>query len=569
MLKSLSNSKHGINLINNEVIITEKLDTFRFLFKVSDDKNISFFKKDYTPINLVERIMNDIWEDAIRDISECVSRIDGIPSNYMFGVSYTPTFRPLRIPYPNLPKYILTDISIIGKRGKGVKDHNELCEWSSRFGIGKPPIIFNGVLDSHQKEILYAYDKRDFDKIKEFEFTKLINNILGESYSKNDIIEGIVIYDKNLSNPVQIESHEFNILNESYNKMHDNRTMYDMILLNLSKYLNEQYLSKDGGEMGYIDTVCNIFNDFITDLNNISFITEEAIRPTHYGYKGNVNLQLLNNKTTIDKINEHVNNGYVFNIILNAFRKHKRPTDILNENITTRINRFIDVLNEKYEINIINKINDVRQSGDISNMKMISSIHKAFDNNPIEVDKGVHNVILYISNFSPFSSSELNILETIHTQYNYDIILVHCNQTKIIDDKKRYLVSDNLVNAQMKSIVDNIPYIKDCVTIDEDNIVEIYNKIRPECEPYIIISSNNTASDYINQLYFYEHVCGGIIGVLGNLDIKNIDKEDNIILTQSIENEDTKTFCDNVPKFIQWVWDNIRIEYKIWCNLLK
>ena len=60
------------NLLNEHVIITEKLDTFRILFEQIDGKLV-FFKKDNTPITIVTRTLTDIWESAILEIPTLIN----------------------------------------------------------------------------------------------------------------------------------------------------------------------------------------------------------------------------------------------------------------------------------------------------------------------------------------------------------------------------------------------------------------------------------------------------------------------------------------------------------------
>ena len=44
------------NILDNEVTITEKLDTYRIQFEKNKDE-ITFFKKDNTPISIIERTL--------------------------------------------------------------------------------------------------------------------------------------------------------------------------------------------------------------------------------------------------------------------------------------------------------------------------------------------------------------------------------------------------------------------------------------------------------------------------------------------------------------------------------
>ena len=146
-------------ILSEEVVITEKLDTFRILFEMNKGK-LTFYKKDNTPITLIERTLNDIWESALIELPTLIGNIQ-LPEGIRFGVAYTPVERPLRIPYTNLPRYILTDMTK-RKNDKVIEsyDYNEITEWAGMLCMGRPPIIFKGKLNEEQKRILIAYDTK-------------------------------------------------------------------------------------------------------------------------------------------------------------------------------------------------------------------------------------------------------------------------------------------------------------------------------------------------------------------------------------------------------------------------
>lgn len=570
---SVATDKKRHEVLNGEVTITEKLDTFRFIF-TNTNEGVKFYKKNYTEIGLIERTLTNIWEDAIYDINEMCKNVD-IPIGLQFGISYTPVDRPLRIPYPYLPKYILTDV----KKGNKKMSDEFVLEWANTLGIGKPPIIFKGVLDELQKSILISYDNKDFDTIKDVEFCNVLKNVIGESYSNGDILEGIVI--SNGKTSLQIESHEFGLLKESYSKVQSNRTLYEMVMLYLSNFLNENDIIDGIGEHAYIENVCYLFNNFIKKVNIGSCVTESDLTPTHYGYMGGLNKTWISNEATLAYLDNGINEN-IFKIILNGLRVERKPSGILNENVISVINGYVSKLNKTCFGNndttylnevdnnvVVDMVGEQRELDDLGNMKIIASIQQAFIGKlGGGATKGGENVIVFVSNFSPFSVSEYVLIEQLYNTYNIPIILCHYNTSNTISSDDKYVTSDNLVNAQMKSLVDNIPFIISYVDIDDDSIETIFNKVRPTYEPLFLCTTNDSASDYINQLYFYEKVNGGKIGVMDNFNISNQPKGDELFIMQCIENEDAIKFKELTPKCIHWIWNNILNEYKIWLGCL-
>ena len=201
--------------LSEELIISEKLDNYRFLFERKGD-NIVFFTKDNKELGLISRTLSDIWEAPIRDISAILNEYSlAIPEGLRFGVSYTPVERPLRIPYTRLPKYILTDVT--KRKGNEVLESlsiEEVEEWAGRLCLARPPYIFKGVLSEQQRNDLIKYDKRDFDNIDEDNFADLVKKLFGYTYSSENIIEGIIISSKDKL--AQIISYEFDLLNISH-----------------------------------------------------------------------------------------------------------------------------------------------------------------------------------------------------------------------------------------------------------------------------------------------------------------------------------------------------------------
>jgi hypothetical protein len=268
MLNTLSSilEKKGENFVqtflSKEVIITEKLDTYRILFEKRGD-DLVFFKKDNTELNLIERTLTNVWEDAIIELTTIVGDTK-LPENIRFGVAYTPVERPIRIPYSNLPKYILTDITLReNNKVKEVYEYDEVVKWAATLSLGRPPIIFQGELNEEQIEVIKAYDSGDFDKLEEKNFARIIENLFEKSYSGEDTIEGIVI--KGGNDLVQIVSYEFDLLNEAYEKDKHSRDFYDMILLRLNSFMdnyNVPVLEGETPDEMYLEIVSDIFNKF-------------------------------------------------------------------------------------------------------------------------------------------------------------------------------------------------------------------------------------------------------------------------------------------------------------------
>ena len=243
-------SEYVNQFLSENIIITEKLDTYRILFEKVNGE-LKFFKKDNTELNLIERVLTNVWEDAIIELSIILAEAE-IPEGLRFGVAYTPVNKPIRLMYQDLPKYVLTDVT--KRHGVSNKvlesfDYDEVMHWATEFKLGRPPVIFEGKLSEDQKRKLIDYGSGNYD-----EEDKLQDIFEKGSYSKADIIEGIII--KNDSHLVQIESYEFGLLNESYERLENSRDFYDLTLIKINSFM-EKYsfpvLESNNPEESYLE----------------------------------------------------------------------------------------------------------------------------------------------------------------------------------------------------------------------------------------------------------------------------------------------------------------------------
>lgn len=331
-------------LLSDEIIVTEKLDTYRILFE-NVNGELKFFKKDNTELSLVERVLTNIWEDAIIELS-IILHEEKLPEGLCFGVAYTPVNKPIRLSYDKMPKYILTDVT---KRNPSTKkvlesyDYDEVTEWASKLNLGRPPVIFAGKLSDTQKKKLIEYGKGNYDEEEN------LLEIIGNSYSGSDIIEGIII--KSGDQLIQVQTYEFEILNEAYQRVESSRDFYDLTLLRINSFMDRydypQLTERSSDEL-YLELVCDIFNNYCKAGNISEDIDPKYLNPPSYGYSGDLNLLLIKNLDTI-KILESGNKIHesVFKIMLSSFRKYKKPYGLLDESHVQKFNTYVYFINEK------------------------------------------------------------------------------------------------------------------------------------------------------------------------------------------------------------------------------
>lgn len=580
-------SEYVDKFLSDEIVITEKLDTYRVLFEKHGD-HLVFFKKDNTELNLIERTLTNVWEDAIIELSTIIGDIM-LPEGLRFGVAYTPVERPIRIPYSKIPKYVLTDITL-RKNNKVVEvyEYDEVNQWAATLGLGRPPIIFSGTLNEEQKNILINYAEGNLERWHE-NFAKTITRLFGETYSKENIIEGIIIKrDKDLA---QIVSYEFDILNEAYEREESSRDFYDLILLNLNRFMDNYQIpvleGKTSDEM-YLELTSDIFNNFCEKFPNIvESVKPDYLTPPAYGYYGGLNLLLIKNKKTID-ILEKGGKIYeaLFRIIISSLRKPKKEFGLLSESAVNKFNTFVNVIkhviNEEVEpqpqvgLLVENTVNEVRsdnvvigamthrQLSDVDNMRVIASVQKAFEPAMLDVVKGREKIVVYITECRPFTTSQVENIRSMNRNWKCPVVIGAVSSERRMKGDK-FLFTDDLIKAQLDAVaIENKDVIPAYFLMESWSLTELFQYLRPKFEPIALITDTGKKSQFAIQLYFEDEVMGGRIGVEKDFNIGEMDNKDQLPAFRAIEDKLIVKFKEVTPPSIWGLFDTMSSEYRTW-----
>jgi hypothetical protein len=570
-------SKFVDSLLNEEVTITEKIDTFRLIFEKKGDK-LLFYKKDNAPITLIERTLSDIYEDALYEIPLITHDVQ-IPEGYFFGLYYTPVDRPLRIPYARLPKYILTDVTRRDKNNKVVEscDYETVKEWAITLCMGRPPILFEGKLNEEQKKLLIAYDTKQYEG-KDMTFSEMIADAFNASYSKENIIEGIII--KAGDKIAQIISYEFELLNEAYEKENESRDFYDIVISDVNDFLNTYnipILEAETKDEMYIKIICNVFNNYCEARKLSENLDEKYLTPPQFGYNGKLNKRLITDEETLKWISKAPIYEALFKVFLSSFRKYKKPYGLLTEAIVTKfnsyvklingyINKFEDagVLNEARSENIVVDAFKKRNPTDVDNMRVIASIQKAFEPRIRDVIKGKKPCAVYLTTFEPFTVAQMNNLLRIHQMWNAPVILCGVsNEYKV--EGKDFHASDDLMRAQMQVLMNaNNALVPGFALLESWNITEVFEYCRPDFEPMVIITDAGKKSEITIQLFFEEEIMGGRLNVEDNFNVGELENEDRLSAFRSIEDNNYSLFLELTPPPIHNLLEKIFSEYRYW-----
>jgi hypothetical protein len=201
----------------------------------------------------------------------------------------------------------------------------------------------------------------------------------------NDNLEKIVI---------KVEGNDemsFEILNPLYKRVSYQNTaeyveMYSLILLNFLEFcqlidINSYKVKANIKDEIYIDLICQLFNEYIDNIKKDIEEWNINIPAFFRDEKFNINIDLLNNKKTVDHLKSDKKIEYIFKVILGSFNKRrKKPVGIFNDQTVEIFNQFVDKINKHVDklLNINREYN--LQKSDLLNFNDYFKLHFNIDN---------------------------------------------------------------------------------------------------------------------------------------------------------------------------------------------
>ena len=157
------------NLLNKEVIVTEKLNAATLSFQKKQkseldlNRKLTFYKGSGTnkkEITIADRVMTTFYSTGMQYLNNLSDLImDRIPANWTFVCKYFPNHQPSFINYSVLPKNNLVLSCIITSGGTRLDDTDDLKNWADMFDIACQEPVYKGYLTEYQKERLNDYIK--------------------------------------------------------------------------------------------------------------------------------------------------------------------------------------------------------------------------------------------------------------------------------------------------------------------------------------------------------------------------------------------------------------------------
>ena len=415
----IESAKEFIDLISNKkLLIYEDVQGSKIFVRYDGDKFIikpKTIKSD--PLNFIDLTVQKFYNNVFQYLHTLPSYItDLLSKSWWFCFEYFPPYdaQPANIEYSKNPKNNLI-LTCIVKGNKYKYDYAELQEYANLFDCDALPVIFMGELNQKQLEIINLFLHTSMDDLEfvfgESNFAKFFYDILNPQI-KNSFLMKSEDFNENLEKIIiKIEGNDditFEVLNPLYKRVsyYNNSEyveMYTIIILNFLEYcqlidISSYKVKADIKDEIYIDLICQLFNEYMENVRKDIDKWEINIPPFFQDEKFKINVDLLNNRKTIDHVKSDKKIEYIFKVILGTFSKRrKKPIGIFNEQTVEIFNKFVDKLNAHIDklLNINREYN--LQKADLLNFNDYFKLH-------FNIDKTGY---LYPDVYNKFKDSEL------------------------------------------------------------------------------------------------------------------------------------------------------------------
>lgn len=520
------------NLLNNYVIINERVNGTFFGVKKSKNDQFKYFKKA-GEITYVDRVLMKYYEPAIRYFETMpLEKRQRIPSNFYFGFEYFTNGDSFSSKYDSLPKnnLVLSYIHKLDDAGQiisTVQHKEQLDKWADYLGVERPPIIFEGHLNDEQKtailDFVYAPTEELFNKFKTTSFSKYILSTLEADSEKSFLRSGpatnmdtIVFrfYDENQENP---EAHVFLAKlvdplfvkrEEAMPKENKTQDYIWLIVIDLMNHfevydVNDLKSAIDGpGEFDekYVKLINKIFKDFIAEYKEkyegLELEIPEYLKRPEFELDKN-----LIKDPQVTKIIEN-NETYreIYKILLNFFRRVRKKSNasFFTPNLLTQLNLIVNKIkniimgDEIYE-SLFPSFSEFVDSPNADSMLS----EKEFSEKNLSKEDPIPVNIL-IGNFQPVTMGHIKAAQRMKEKNGNKTYLVGIKNNKRNQVSPFSLEETRVMLERVQQEYSDL--IADVKLVESGKIEEILEALYPIYEPELWGTSERRLKDYLLQL---------------------------------------------------------------------
>lgn len=576
-----ANTNEFTDLLTVPCVVTEKIQASSFHVKKTSEGFDYFKSGQKSEMDKVDRTIVKYYENAINYFGTLSADVrEKMPVDWKFGFDYMIDPKTVDIEYDMLPKnhLVLTHIQVLNpvdptQVKKVIRDPKVLNEWADYLEVQRPQVIYNGILQSDQKDALtdlLSMSDGDFTSyFNDRSFTRHVYNIFNKGLNNTalnrDLDKPIDCLILNFFDGKAVKSFKLERFDKKAPVDRAPSDMYQISILDLVEYMAQYDLSKvelkaEKTDERYLELMSIIFNAYMEDnaTKYIGASFDSADFATIPGFE--LNTKYIQNEKTVALVQNKVV-AELFKIILGSFRKIRtKETTIINADLMTQIN---DIVNE-----IENIVMGTIKEGDVLNFQSyLKHQNLSVQNSPIlealkvnTTEHGKMPVNMFVGRFQPFTLGHAKVIENMQKQNGYPVVIFLIkSKTKKKEDAFSRPYDEDTQVRMLEALKSTYP-IQDVFILPSAGIDLMFNELRPKYEPVLWGTGTDRMKTYSYQVDKEEY--RNDLNVRPDFGLFEITRGDNDVSATQVRNamleDDEKTFKKLTPRAIHGMYTELK-----------
>ena len=571
-------------LLNHKCLVTERIDGSSFHVKRNGSDFLYYKSGQKQEMNVVDRTIVRYYENAIRHFKSIdTAAVEDMPFDWKFGFEYLGDNKTIDIEYDVLPKnnLVLTHIQVLqpsnpNKIRKVIRDTKVLNKWAEKLEVAAPPVLFEGVLDSRQKDELKSMLAISIDEFRQSynipdkpSFTRAIYGIFNENKKNsalmNDLSKDVSGFVINFHDGKELKTFLLERFDKTSRIERTPSDMYQISILDLVEFfigtdMSGVKLNAESPDYRYLELMSEMFNKYIeknatkyigAKFDSADFAESPMFELNHKFIENEKTLTLVQDKTLAE----------LFKITLGSFRKKRtKESEFISGDVMRELNEVI----EKIDDLIMAKTNE----GDVMNFKQYL-LNKKIETevSPIQEaltvkfkDQGKKPVNMFVGRFQPFTLGHAKVIETIYKQNGHPVVIFLIkSKTKKAEDAFKRPYDEETQLKMLQQLKSTYP-IEDVKILPTAAIDKMFNELRPQYEPVLWGTGTDRMKVYSYQVDKQEY--RDDLGVRDDFQLFEIPRTGKNISATQVRNAmldgDQKLFKKLTPKGIHGMYGELK-----------
>lgn len=573
-------------LLNQYVIINEKIDGAFFGLKKTQDDQFKYFKKS-GEITYVDQVLMKYYNPAIQHFNNLsIEKRQRIPANFFFGFEYftksdSRSNKKIELPKNNLVLSYIHRLDDSGKIVETLQSKEQLVKWANYLDVDAQPIIFEGRLDDEQKskilEFVYSNQKELEEKFKTTSFTKYIISVLcpdeKSEFLDNDL-ETIVFrfYGDDSENEAFLAKIVDPIFQqrsqETQPKTSNSQDYIWLIVIDLMNHfemydiddLRKLISDSETYEQKYIDLINQIFKDFLKEYSEkyegLELEVPEYLKRPEF----ELDVNLVGDPEVVNLISKNSTNLEIYKVLLNFFRKVRKKSSagFFTPEMISQLNLIVQkikniIMGDAVYEGLFPSFNEfIGSPGDNMTLSEVEHAKK------IEETPEIQKVNILIGGFQPVTLGHIKAAKALKEKNGNKIVFIAIKGTT---PTKKSPFSLAITRMMLNKVQQEYPeLIESIMIVPNGQITDIIKELRPQYEPILWGTTDRRVKDYALQ---FDYIKKRDIPLRISKDFKLVELPSFVKSSELIElikNSNYEEFKKETPSSVSAEFFNLQKE---------